>query len=133
MKLSKSQAEEYIKDATNTMSDAEIWRDNVSKLRYIVNDDNNAKIFGEIENIFDQLLAPIQNVLDCFIIKNLLEVILKLIPFTTLNCCVDNIQSIHDKWNKFVDHPFGIIRFGPSQQICRICSQIIKTQTNRCC
>jgi len=118
------------------MLDAEIWRDYVSKLRYIVNDKKNAKIFGEIENLFDQLLTPIQNnqhpVLDCFIIKNILEVILILIPFTKLNCCIDTIQSIHDKWNNFVDHPFGIMKFGRSQQICRISLKIIEAQKNKC-
>jgi len=128
MKLSKSEALEYIKDATNAMLDGEIWRDYVSKLRYFVNDNNNAKNFAEIENIFDHLLEPIQNkenpVFDCFIIKNLLEIILILIRFTKCNICVNNIEDIKNKWSDFVDHPFGIMQFGPSQQIHRICLKI---------
>jgi len=127
--IDENEARSLLQRATDSNSYREIFRDNVATLRHIVNDVDNAKIFAEVENVFDQILAPIIQIqtplLDCWIIKTLLEVILKLIPVSKSKCSINDITSIKEKWNKHVDHPFGITKFFPSNQIQRVCSDII--------
>jgi len=125
-----------LQSATNCKYPREIYRDYVATLRHVVNDENNAKIVAEIDKVFDLLLAPIVQdemnaLLDCWIIKTILEVLLIILPFSKSKCANTSIISIKKKWENHVNHPLGIAKFIPSQQISHLCSQIMeKNLTN---
>jgi len=134
--IDKNEAQSILKNATDFSCCREILRDNVAVLGRFVDDENNKKVFAEIENIFEKLLEPMIKtdgfpLLDCWIIKTLLEVVLKLRSLKQASSIDSSIQLIHDTWNKPVDHPFGIAKFIPSQQICRVCDQIMAIKVNK--
>jgi len=133
--IDKTCAKSLVQNATNSSFCREMSRSHIATLKCIVNDVKNAKIIADEENIFEHLLAPIVNSdpipsLDCWIIKSLLEITLKLIPYSKSKCTISKINFIKEQWANHVDHPFGIARFIPSQQICWVCSEIIRTQQN---
>jgi len=114
----------------------EIFRDNILTLRHVVDDDEDSKILGQLETIFEDLLSPIiwtdsNPLMDCWAIKTLLEIVLILLPKSKSTCSKENIISIREKWENPVQHPLGIVAFMPSQQICRLCDKCLKALQER--
>jgi len=128
--LGSNEAKALINNAINRNNCYEILRNDVFILRQAVNDTNNLKIIAQINNVFDELLQPIISkdaLLDTWIIKNLLEIIIKLLPFSKFDnpISTDVITSIWKKWLESVEHPLGITTFIRSQQICRVCENCV--------
>jgi len=127
-----NEAEKIVLDAVDCNQDRESFRENVLLLRRAMSDNNKIKSISQIKNVLTYLMKPIfgdQQIYDTWIIKTLLEIIIKLMQYgvsekpSNLNSA---LRQIKQQWADYVQHPLGITTFYPSQQITRlICDDII--------
>jgi len=127
-----NEAEKIVLDAVDCNQDRESFRENVLLLRRAMSDNNKIKSISQIKNVLTYLMKPIfgdQQIYDTWIIKTLLEIIIKLMQYgvsekpSHLNSA---LRQIKQQWADYVQHPLGITIFYPSQQITRlICDDII--------
>jgi len=134
--------ETLVKNAVNTSNYREILKDDVISLLNVVKNKNKIKHITKINNVFSLLLKPFlchpqDAILDTFILKTLLEIILLLIEECRATIWKDNqddtlieelqtcIQSVKIKWSHNVVHPLQIAVIPQSQQIVRVCESCL--------
>jgi len=132
-------ASELLMNAIDCQQDRDVLRENMLIFRLAIEDSNKIKIIYDIENVFQHLLKPIigeNQLYDTWMIKTILEIIIKLIEYgstmkepqeqqkilqlTLVNAMLCNIKQ---QWANMFLHPLGIFYFYPSQQIVRICNR----------
>jgi len=117
-------------------------KDDVISLLNVVKNKNKIKHITKINNVFSLLLKPFlchpqDAILDTFILKTLLEIILLLIEecratiwkknedYTLIQELQTCIEYVKTKWSQDVIHPLQIEVIPQSQQIERVCDRCL--------